>query len=235
MVDARTFSNQCRRKIHRINTNFSAQVTQPMLDEYVNEALITWFRNQAAIFEINSEVRNNLKQFEVKSHKVPFRDIGDRVVAKYPDNYYQLVNQQVLGTKGCGDRNIRVRIVQSGKLRDALVDPYWKPSFEWGETLGDDSGDGLNIWHNNKFEIKEVVIDYLRKPKEFRCPSLMREGYYTIGGKRFEKDLPLELSEIRSNDISDLVALFVARDLSDGDEYQTQISKITNKQTLYKN
>lgn len=235
MIDARSFANECRRKIHRINSRFSSQVTQPMLDEYVNEALITWFKNQVAKFEINSETRNNLKQFEIKSEVLTFQDKGDRVVAKYPKNYYQTTNQEVIGNRGCGDRNIRVRIVQSGKLRDALKDPYWEPNFEWGETIGDDSGDGLNIWHNKKFKIEKVLIDYIRKPKEFRCPSLMKEGFYTIGNTTYRTDMPLELSKMRSNEISDLVALFVLRDLSDGQEYQTQIDKINRKQTLYLN
>lgn len=235
MIDSRSFSNECRRKIHRINSRFSNQVTQPMLDEYINESLIVWFRNQAAKFEINSEVRNNLRQFELKGVNLDFEDKGDRIVAKYPKNYYQLTNQEIIGSRSCGKKGIRVRIVQSGKLRDALRDPYWSPSFEWAETLGDESEDGLNIWHNKEFKVERVIIDYLREPKEFRCPSLMKEGSYKIGNKIYSKDLPLEVDKMRSNEISDLVALFVSRDLSDGQEYQAQSDKIYKKQTLYLN
>jgi hypothetical protein len=244
VVNSRIFQNDCRRKINRINSRFSRQVGIADLDETINEAFRTWFRNQAAKFEVNSETRNDLRIFEIKNESIQFSKEKGKVVSTFPKGYYKLINQRVLGSvecgskhleecKGCIDRSINVRIVQSGEINDLLNDPYWQPSFEWKETIGDEASDGFHIWHNDKFKVGQVLIDYLREPKEFRCPSLMKEGYYTIGNKKYNKDLPLELDPIRSHEVSDLVALFIARDLSDGEEYQSQIDKILRKDSVY--
>lgn len=245
-MNPREFTNECRRKIHRINTRFSAQVSQPMLDGYVNEALLTLFRNNVAKFEINSETRNDLRRFEYKSVELPFDTKGDKIIAKFPKNYYKLTNQEVIADKDCGrahleecdgckNRTINVRILQSGELRDALQDPYWKPSFEWKETIADEAHDGLHVWTSGSFEIKKVLIDYLRKPNQFRCPSLLPEGSYTVGNTVYNTDQPLDWNEEGSNEISDLVSLLVLRDLSDTQEYQAQASRIQFKENTHLN
>lgn|SRR5690554_5724260 len=236
MIDARSFHNECRRKINRINTGFSQHVKVPDLDEYINEALYTWHRNNSAKVEINSETRNDLRIFEIKNRSLEFENMDDRVVSKFPQDFYKMLNQKVIGVNDkCSERTINVRVLQSGEINDLVYDPYWEPSFEWMETIGDEANDGFHIWHNNKFEVKQVVVDYIRKPKEVRCPSLMKEGFYTIGTKRYENDSPMELDPERAHEVSDLVALFVARDISDSQEYQSQIDKILRKDNNYTN
>ena len=247
MIDSRSFHKDCRRKINRINSNFSKQVSVPDLDEYINEALYTWFRNNSAKVEINSETRGDLRQFENRGVALDFKEKDDKKsIYELPKDFYKLLNQRLKASidcgkahleecKGCIGRDINIRIVQSGEVNDLIEDPYWGPSFEWQETIGDDSESGLHVWHNNKFNIDSVIIDYLREPNEVRTPSLMKEGYYTIGKNKYSKDKPLELSPIRAHEVSDLVALFVARDISDSDEFQTQINKISTKEQSYTN
>lgn len=232
MIDAETVNNHVHRKLNRINSNFSGYLRVPDVDEYINEAVQVWVKNRALFPEINSDRRNDLRKLEIKGKKLKFTSESDRVVAELPKDFFKRIGQEAVGSIGCENCNcdnrvIKIRIKQSGEISDLLSDPYWKPSFEWGETIGDEDHRGLHVWHNGEFTIDEITIDYIRKPKEVRTPSLMAEGYYTIGTKRYSTNSGLELDETHQiNEITDLAALFILRDYGDGQEYQSQIDKI---------
>lgn len=241
MIDPTAVQNHVHRKINRLNSRFSGYVGAPEIDEYINEALAVWTTNKASLPEVNSNRREELRQLEIKNNPVKFKNSGDRVIARLPSNFLKLLNQRGRASikcdeDDCNNRLIKIRLVQSGEIEELLDDPNWEPSFGWGETIADEAHDGLHIWHNNKFKFDSITIDYFRKPEEVRTPSLMKEGYYTVGNTKYTKNQGLELDQVyQVNDITDLAALFILRDLSDGAEYQSQIDKILRTNTLYLN
>lgn len=247
MIDARTVQYHVRRKINRMNSKYSGYIKPSDLDEYINESLSAWTVNNIAKAEINSETRADLRILEVKDKSLNFKPSKGKpkVVAELPSNHLRTIRRRLKASvdcgkphldecKGCIDRDLKIRIAQSGEIDDLLDDPYWKPSFEWRETIGDEASDGLHVWTDGNFKVNDVFIDYYRKPLEVRTPSLMKEGFYTIGNKTYNKDVGLELDQTyQVNEITDLAALFILRDLSDGQEYQAQINKILNTQQIH--
>lgn len=244
MISAQEVHHNVKRKLNRINSNFSQYVSVSEVDEYLKEALGVWMNNKAFKAEANSEVRNDIRHLEIKDFKLDFENRPDKVVAKLPGNFLKRLRQYAIGSReciskdceDCKNRKISINIVRSGNLNTLLEDPYWDPSFIWAETLGDEATDGLHIWHNKKFKIDSVFIDYIRKPLEVRCPSLTSSGYYTVGDKTYSTDQGLELDQkYQINEITDLACLFIMRDLSDGQEYQLQADKILRTITTYLN
>src|SRR5690554_3646131 len=107
MIDSRSFHKDCRRKINRINSNFSKQVSVPDLDEYINEALYTWFRNNSAKVEINSETRGDLRQFEKRGVILDFKEKDDKKsIYKLPKDFYKLLNQRLEASIDCGKAHL---------------------------------------------------------------------------------------------------------------------------------
>ncbi|MFA9213626.1 MAG: hypothetical protein ACEQSR_07245 [Candidatus Methylacidiphilales bacterium] len=85
-------------------------------------------------------------------------------------------------------------MIQSSDLTESLKDPNWKPSFEWEQALADDSGDGLTIYHNCDFNIKELEISYLKRPNHIATPSMLTNGApYIKDGKTISQDISLEI------------------------------------------
>lgn len=245
MIDARTVHNHVKRKLNRINSKYSGYVSPADIDEYINEGMSVWVKNNLAKSEVNSETRVDLMALEIKDMELDITGVSNnKVVARLPDNHLKTIRRRLKASvdctatkyqdcEGCTGRDIKVRIAQSGELDDLLDDPYWEPSFEWRETIGDEAHDGLHVWTKGKFKVDKVLIDYYRKPLEVRCPSLMG-GFYTIGNKTYRNDTGLELDQsYQVNEITDLAVLFILRDLSDGQDYQTQINKIQNTQQIH--
>lgn len=237
MIDARSVHNQVRRKLNRINSNYSNYIGVPDLDEYLNEALQVWVKNKSTVAEINSSIRNDLSEIEIKDHSLKFSQRKGKVVAELPKDYLKGLRRIAKATlDDCKSKTIKIEIVRSDEVENLLDNPYKTPNFMWGETIGDEAHDGLHIWTDGEFTIEEVIIDYIRKPKEIRCPSLLDSGSYTIGSKIYSVDQGLELTRnYQVNEITDLATLFVLRDISDSQEYQTQIDKILRTITTYLN
>lgn len=226
------------RKFNRINSASGRYISVAERDSYLTEAYHIYFENRAALVDVNPLVRNDLRQFEIKRECItPSRNNGESSFIPYPENFYSLLRTATIAsTDECGEeKELLTHKIQSDDISESLKSPFWKPSYEYEETFADEAQDGLYIYHNGVFNIIRVCIDYLKKPGVIRAPSLAINGnYIDANGETVTQDVDLELdSTFAWRKITDIAVLIAARDVSDVQEFESQLGKILRVESLY--
>lgn len=229
---------EVRRKINRINSDFSKSISVPDLDAYINEAKDLVYENFAVVFERNTTVRNHLRQLEVNNKCLACKnDAEDSCIVEYPKDFYRLTRQIAKATTdGCdSERELIIHITKQDKLSESLKDPYWDPDFFYEETLGDDEETGLRVYHNGKFDVKEVCISYLKIIPDIAAPSLVSSGSYTDPeGNTVSRNVDFIVdSSFLWRKIVDVAVLGIQRDMSNVNDYQTQLQNILQLDKVY--
>lgn len=243
MVPSKKLQEEYRRYLNRINADADQRISVIDADGFLNEGIDVVFENLAVKFELNSLMRNHLRQLEVKKKKYKAKDIikvdkdTSRII--YPDNFYMLTKKSLIACKDdCSlEKVLDLTMVQSSDLTISLKDPNWEPSFEWEHALVEDAGDGLYIYHNCKFNIKEVEIDYLRKPKHIATPSLIKNGAsYIRDGKTITSDINFEIdSTYFWRKVVRVAVLHTKIALGDVMDYQAELNLIFSDDKLHLN
>lgn len=215
----------------------------PIVDviSYLNEALEIWFENKVFITETNQKIRNDLRQLEIKKYRIEVERIDDKcVIAKYPKDFYQLLNQIAVVSSDCCDENkeLIVRVVQSDDLQEARRNPYRKTDFKWEQLISDEAGEGLYLYEDKALNVECVFIDYIRKPKYLDAPELLKCGlgkYVNYSGQTITINSDFEIDATFANrQVSDLAVLLISRDLNNLAGFNSQASKILQVEKLYR-
>lgn len=240
MVAATKLVYDFTKQLGSAETSFAKSMSVIDKCSYLTDALYIYFENRVSIAETNRLVRNDLRVFEKKNQSLKkIRDLKDQSIFGHPENFYSFLRTDAIAYKEqCDEERLLVGItIQTDDLSNALKDPFWKPSFEWEETLVDESSEGLHVFHNGDFEVREVKADYYEKPKEIHCPSLSANGQYEDwNGKVQKKDSGLEIdSTMASRKIVDIAVLLAHRDNGNVRDFQTQINKILLVEKIHTN
>lgn len=216
----------------------------PLVDviAYLNEGLEIWFENRTFVAQTNLKVRNDLRVFKEEKVSLDLKPFDENCYnADYPEGVYKKLNQLATVSKSCCPdivKDIPIRILQSDDLHDARKNPYRKSDFFFEQLNAVETKDGLMIYHDKAMDIKKVVIDYYRKPKELHAPSLEKcdDGtYYDYCGRIITKDQDFEVdATYAGNEVVDIAVLCAARDVGDVQSFQTQINRILGIQNLHK-
>jgi len=209
---------------------------------YLNEAQEIWFENKVAATDENSKIRNDLRKFkEIKKCFDCVEVDCDCCRMEYPKDYYKRLNQDVLAcnTECCGniEKNICIDMPQSDDIKAARKDEVTKSDFKWERVIGDEAQNYLYIYHDGEMEIKQVCIDYYRKPKRIEAPELVkcRAGYEDPDGIKILQNQDFEVCETFANrDVTDIAVLLASRDSKDIESINTQLQKILQLNRLYR-
>ena len=230
MPSAKFVHDEFRRRLNRANSEFSSDLKVKQVDSYLNEALEIWFENRVDLAELNSNVRNDLRQFEIKNKELEKSESNSIFnIYKYPDGFYKLLRQWAIASKeGCSEKTMIVFIWESDDISEGLRDPNWAPSYEYEETIADEGEKGLYVWHNGEFEIKKVFVDYYRKPNRIAAPTLINpDKKYTIGDLTVDEDSDLEVdSTYAYRKIIDIAVVCALRDIGDIQDFNSLVQKI---------
>jgi len=229
------------RKLQALISNQAREVSLVDTIALLNEAQERWFENRVLKEEVDSLVRNDLRPFELKRHKLNCSNVDDVVCfAPYPANLYKKKNQTAICTKDCCPditKEIIIRIVQSDDLNEARKNPYRKADFYFEQLIGDEAGKGLYVYHEGEMDIEHLIIDYYRKPNPIHAPSLSQcpdGNYYDYDGVIINKDSDFEVdTTFAANKVVDIAVLMALRDLNRIDSYQAQLNKILQTETLH--
>lgn len=231
MVHIAKLHEQFKLSVNRIDSNYNKSFSVSVVDAYLNKAQDVIMTRFMRYVESNTTVRNHLKVLENKEVVLGIIDTqDDHVVAAYPDDYYRLLRQNIYATsKDCNKpRKIMVHIVQSDDLSDSLSNPFWKPSFDWAETIGDEANNGLWVFKEKDWKVDKVVVDYMRKPKPMYAPSLVKgKQYITADGDLVTADMHCEFSDTYLwRYIADLASVFAMRDQGQVDDTKTKMEEM---------
>lgn len=185
-------------KFNGLKTNFETELRREDVIFILNYAMREVFTKHAELAEVDTYNRNVLRKLEEKEFTLNIIEKKENyVVAEIPENSYKILGRKVLAYKeGCGEKIIVPNPVRTDSLNILLKNEYWKPDFAWENTLYDEGLTGLYVWSNNDFDIREVIIDYIKKPSELHAASLFEEKFYIDwNGKKITKDVDLEWDE----------------------------------------
>jgi len=239
MIKATVLQSEYRKALNRLNSGFNKRVTVIDGDKYINESIDFVFENFATKFEVNSTVRNHLRQLEVKKESLELTKKDGHIEAKLPKGYYMSTRQFGEGScKNCDQqRLIDLFVIQTSDVTNALKDPFWKPSFSWEEALIEEAGNNLIVYPGN-IEFSKIYIDYLKKPGHIATPSKISEGerYITASGEEITEDRDFEIdSTFFWRKVVRIAALNTLLDLGDVQNYQAQLQNIMTLDKIYTN
>lgn len=203
-IPSKKLVNDFLRRSGATYSGAGANITLVETINYLNESQGVIFRAMVKHADKNPEIREDLKKFEVKCHCVPCDCKDDNIcIAKMPDDMFKRLNQKAVACNPdcCGDmeKEIIIRINQSDDINETRQNPFRRADFAYEQLNGDEGAEGLYIYHEDEMEIKEVCIDYYRKPNEIHAPSLAEdcEGedgqYYDYCGRVIDQDTDFEV------------------------------------------
>lgn len=238
MISATVLQEDYRRHLNRRNTDCEKSISIADGDAYINEAIGVIFENFVVKFETNDLIRNHLRQLEVINYKlIPEKNSDNSVKIIYPDRFYKLSRIYIkVCNKDCKiERVIPVRTIQTSDINNTLKDPYWKPSFAWERSFGHEADEGFIIYHNCEFDIKEVYIDYVRKPNHIQTPSLTVNKYYiNSDNKKITKNIDLDIdSTFFWRKVTRLAAINTLLDFGDVQDYQAELQQLLNIDKIF--
>lgn len=231
MITATEVQYEVRRRLNRFNEDYSKKLVVPAIDSYINEAISILEDNSAILYEVRGDVAINLLPLEVRDQSLKISKKDKKVSSELPPDWYKITRIVAIAKhpKCEGTRELVVRKYQTQKISDSIKSPYLEPSYEWEETIGiHDTDKYLEVYHNNKFSIEQVIIDYIKKHPKVYTPSLTEEGKYQLAsGEWISEDQGLYLdSHNQARQAYDVAALIAMRDLSDMEDFQSQLNKI---------
>lgn len=240
MIKATEFHYEFVKQVNRINTNYNKSISVAARDSYFNHAKNVVLENLFAIAEINTTVRNHLRQLERKKVELkPLSATADCVIYQYPDAFYRPLTQWALmKTKTCDQtRRVRVWTIQTDDINESLKDPYWEPSFEWEETFGEEGGKGYYVYKKPEHVIVSFYMDYMVKPDDICAPSLLDcepACYTNAKGEKVCKDKDFLIdSTFLWHKIVDVAVVYALRDLGQLDDFEAKLKEILFTDKLY--
>lgn len=236
MIAPTILQSEVRRRIQRLNTDYSKKLTVPILDQMINEALQISVKNSLILFEVRDDIAVNLEPLMVRDKVLPVVLQNGKVQAELPSDQTKILRILAKASKPkCDEKVLIVRRIQHQKLSEALRSPFLKPSFEWEETIGLlNTNKKLDVYQDG-FSISEIMIDYIKKHPRITTASLAEDGQYEdADGTIINEDAGLLLdSADQMRVICDIAALIAMRDVGDSQDYQTQLNKILFTQNLF--
>lgn len=191
--------------------------------EAFNKAQIEWVRRQVH--------GNNLRKEGDESTKMLIDDLQlllteANVTGSMQDRYFEtaLVPANYLyfkslnaksKTECCPDRWVSCYLAEVADVANLIVDPFRKPSAEWGETFAVMQGNRFRIYHNDEFEVVNPKLTYYRLPRTISFAGCINPstGTPTVNVESEFKDDIVEL-------IIDETASILAGDMELFNQYQ---------------
>jgi hypothetical protein len=236
MIKSTELQFEFTRRFNRINSGGKRYISPPVVDSYLNEGQDIFFENRAGVYKTSPLAKEDLRVLEEKQKCFSVKKFDDRSdYIVLPKNFYKILRVEAkISCPTCPTISAKVHEIINHDLAEALIDPNWKPSYNYAETFYEIAGDELIIYHNGEFKIEEVCIDYLRKPNKIYTPSLTPDkSYVSASGELISSDSDCELNQGRK--IVDIAVLIASRDLTDVPEYEMQLQKILHLEKVYSN
>lgn len=238
MIEAKRLIIEFDRRFDRFASEYKKNLRLEDKISVLNEAYVKIFENRVSIAEVNSEVRNDLRNFEMKDFSLQkIRVSRDYTVFAIPQDYYKMLRIKCVAEKpGCGKKEIPVTIFQTDDLEQALNDDFWSPSFEWENVPGDEGSEGIYLWHKDGFSTPECIIDYYRKIIEMECASMSKTGSYKNYNDvliNYDQGCEMDTTYLWQS-VVDLAVLIARADIGDDRDAKMQTEKYFLKDKIEK-
>jgi hypothetical protein len=232
MVPGRRLYNEFNRRYRRINSSANSQLPVVDVCSFLTEAVHIYIGNLAKNVEENTEFKSILSPLEEKGKELEIvRVTSDSVIFKRPKDFFRKNIFWVKAEReGCGEKDLDVIFIRSNALQGALRDPLWEPSFQYEETIADESNEGFHVYYKpGDFKILSARMDYIKLHGPIDVPSVVSsdEEYRNYDGQIIKRDSNLLLTDPEAaRTIVDIAVLISSRDTGSVQDFQTQLSKM---------
>ena len=226
-------------KLNKIDSEQYKNFRIPELDWAINEAEEIFVKSIAEPrtsnylgFEINQRTIDDIRTIVVNDATiVPIKINNETYKVSLPQDYMFYISANVIISKEkCADRTARAILRQHDDRFEAS--PFDTSSFEWKEVNIRFYEDGIKLFTDGTFEIKEVKLNYIRKRKYIHNAQdfLPTSSYKLPSGIILTGTQNCELPEHTHREIVDIAVLILANNL-DSPSYQFKQAKINLNQT----
>lgn len=220
-------------RLHDVNDKKYKDLKVPTKVAILNQAIVRFYTAVAANRDSNDIFKRWLSPLEKTNIILKVKESKDNyVVYEYPDRFGVISTVEIDAKKGNCSATFEANPLPAKSIKAARFNEYWEPDFEFEQTYRDEDADGVNIYHEKKFDIENARISYLKNILPVHVASLVRteDGYTYHDGQKIVKDVDLEFGEGAEEPIIDIAVLLAS---DDGGDINLQVNKILNiKQNL---
>ena len=238
-MDIKEMQYDIKFKLNKIDSEQYKNFRIPELDWAINEAEEIFVKSIAEPrtsnylgFEINQRTIDDIRTIVVNDATiVPIKIDNETYKVSLPQDYMFYISANVIISKEkCADRTARAILRQHDDRFEAS--PFDTSSFEWKEVNIRFYEDGIKLFTDGTFEIKEVKLNYIRKRKYIHNAQdfLPTSSYKLPSGVILTGTQNCELPEHTHREIVDIAVLILANNL-DSPNYQLKQAKINLNQT----
>ena len=238
-MDIKEMQYDIKFKLNKIDSEQYKNFRIPELDWAINEAEEIFVKSIAEPrtsnylgFEINQRTIDDIRTIVVNDATiVPIKINNETYKVSLPQDYMFYISANVIISKEkCADRTARAILRQHDDRFEAS--PFDTSSFEWKEVNIRFYEDGIKLFTDGTFEIKEVKLNYIRKRKYIHNAQdfLPTSSYKLPSGVILTGTQNCELPEHTHREIVDIAVLILANNL-DSPSYQFKQAKINLNQT----
>ena len=203
MISVKALHTEVRRSINLINSDWLKGINSVDLDGYLNKAKDYILHNYTRLAESSKEFENHLRELEILDKPLVIKNkTNNYILANLPVDYYDYLDVSIIGKKEikigdsvstCTDNIWNIRYFQKDDV--SLHDPNYAPSWEWRSGLYNFNREGLVFYHENKYDVQEVKMTYIKNIPDIAAPSLTpTKSYVKADGVAITKDVDLEIS-----------------------------------------
>lgn len=228
------------RKYNSQRSNTANKLKLSTVVSYINEALEIWFENRANAFEVNTEIRNALRNFEIKDKPLqPEQHTFDTFRVSIPEDLYRKTLLYVESESDCCEgvvKTIQAKFIQSDDLFKARKSTYNSSSFKWERMLCDEAGQHYYLYPEEGHKIRKVFLSYLKRPNYIQETDVCEGAekfYEDYNEKLITKKVNLEVDNTFDHrKITDIAVLIASRDNLEPAAYESQLKKILETKNL---
>lgn len=166
-----------KQRLQKQDTNTNSNFLDEEFEDALNKGKDDWIRRQHHGFnqfkegDENTEQRIDDLQILLTNRKISVNERGLFVeTEKIPSNYRYYKRLTPIVSKGdCTNVTIKSFLVEESNVDDYLKDWTFRPSFDFEETFHTMLSNKFRVYHNNDFEVNEVILTYYREPLKISC------------------------------------------------------------------
>lgn len=226
-------------KLNKVDSEQYRNLKVPELDWVINEAYEIFVKSIAEPrtsnylgFEINQRTIDDIRTIVVNDEKIIPTKLDTKIYnITLPQNYMFYISADVvISRKGCSDRIARAILRQHDDRFE--TSPFDNSSFEWKEVNIRFYDDGIKLFTDGTFEIKEVRLNYIRKHAYIHnAQDFLPTGSYKLpSGELLTGIQNCELPEQTHREIVDIAVLILTNNL-ELPTYQLKQAKVNLNQT----
>ena len=226
-------------KLNKVDSQQYRNLRIPELDWVINEAYEIFVKSVAEPrtsnylgFETSQRTIDDIRTIVVNDKSIIPTKLNDKTyVASLPQDYMFYVSASVvISKKNCSDRIARAILRQHDDRFESS--PFDNSSFEWKEVNIRFYENGIKLFTDGTFEIKEVKLNYIRKHAYIHnAQDFLPTGTYKLpSGELLTGSKNCELPTQTHREIVDIAVLILTNNL-ELPTYQLKQAKVNLNQT----